>query len=123
MPIANCRAASPTRTPDDIDTERHRRRRDRREQRYRRAGSQTTAPPSRSWARRRDRLQALAAETEQAGGTSLVVEVDITDRSQAEAAVQQTVDRFGRLDTLLNNAGLMLLGPVVDAEVSNSGSA
>jgi len=59
----------------------------------------------------------LAAETEQAGGTSLVVEVDITDRSQAEAAVQQTVDRFGRLDTLLNNAGLMLLGPVVDAEV------
>jgi len=62
-------------------------------------------------------LQALAAETEQAGGTSLVVEVDITDRSQAEAAVQQTVDRFGRLDTLLNNAGLMLLGPVLDAEV------
>ena len=68
-------------------------------------------------ARRRDRLQALAAEIEQAGGTALVVETDITDRSQAEAAVQQTVDRFGRLDTLVNNAGLMLLGPVVDAEV------
>ena len=68
-------------------------------------------------ARRRDRLQALAAEIEQAGGTALVVEADITDRSQAEAAVQQTVDRFGRLDTLVNNAGLMLLGPVVDAEV------
>jgi NADP-dependent 3-hydroxy acid dehydrogenase YdfG len=68
-------------------------------------------------ARRRDRLQALAAEIEQADGTALVVEADITDRSQAEAAMQQTVDRFGRLDTLVNNAGLMLLGPVLDAEV------
>ena len=46
-----------------------------------------------------------------------MVAADITDRSQAEAAMQQTVDRFGRLDTLVNNAGLMLLGPVLDAEV------
>jgi NADP-dependent 3-hydroxy acid dehydrogenase YdfG len=45
------------------------------------------------------------------------VEADIADRTQAEAAVQRTVDRFGRLDILVNNAGLMLLGPVVDAEV------
>jgi NAD(P)-dependent dehydrogenase (short-subunit alcohol dehydrogenase family) len=41
-------------------------------------------------ARRRDRLEALAAEIDQAGGTALVVEADITDRTQAEAAVQQT---------------------------------
>jgi NADP-dependent 3-hydroxy acid dehydrogenase YdfG len=67
-------------------------------------------------ARRRDRLEALAAEIERVGGAALVVEADITDRTQAEAAVEQTVKRFGRLDTLVNNAGLMLLGPVVGAD-------
>jgi NADP-dependent 3-hydroxy acid dehydrogenase YdfG len=67
-------------------------------------------------ARRRDRLEDLAAEIEKAGGTALVVEADITDRTQAEAAVQQAVERFGRLDTLVNNAGLMLLGAVVGAD-------
>jgi NADP-dependent 3-hydroxy acid dehydrogenase YdfG len=67
-------------------------------------------------ARRRDRLEALAAEIDQAGGAALVVDADITDRTQAEAAVQQTAERFGRLDTLVNNAGLMLLGPVVGAD-------
>jgi len=68
-------------------------------------------------ARRRDRLEALSSEIAKAGGTALVVEADITDRTQAEAAVQQTVDRFGRLDTLVNNAGLMLLGHVVGADI------
>jgi len=67
-------------------------------------------------ARRTARLVDLAAEIDKAGGTTLVVEADITDRTQAEAAVQQTVERFGRLDTLVNNAGLMLLGPIAGAD-------
>jgi NADP-dependent 3-hydroxy acid dehydrogenase YdfG len=67
-------------------------------------------------ARRRDRLEAPAAEIGKAGGTALAVEADITDRTQAEAAVQQAAGRFGRLDTLVNNAGLMLLGPVAGAD-------
>jgi NADP-dependent 3-hydroxy acid dehydrogenase YdfG len=46
-------------------------------------------------ARRRDRLEALAAEIDKAGGTALAVDADITDRTQAETAVQQTVERFG----------------------------
>jgi NADP-dependent 3-hydroxy acid dehydrogenase YdfG len=67
-------------------------------------------------ARRRDRLDAPAAEIGKAGGTALAVEADITDRVQAEAAIQQAAGRFGRLDTLVNNAGLMLPGPVPGAD-------
>jgi NADP-dependent 3-hydroxy acid dehydrogenase YdfG len=67
-------------------------------------------------ARRRDRLETLAAQITKMGGTALVVEADIAERAQAEAAVRNTIDRFGRLDILVNNAGLMLLGPVVGAD-------
>jgi NADP-dependent 3-hydroxy acid dehydrogenase YdfG len=67
-------------------------------------------------ARRRDRLKALAAQIQEAGGTALAVPADITDRAQAEAAVKAVVERFGRLDILVNNAGLMLLGPIVGAD-------
>ncbi|WP_327731246.1 SDR family NAD(P)-dependent oxidoreductase [Streptomyces sp. NBC_00487] len=67
-------------------------------------------------ARRKDRLDGLATEITQAGGSALAVAADIADSEQAEAAVHQTVDHVGRLDILVNNAGLMLLGPVVGAD-------
>jgi len=66
-------------------------------------------------ARRAERLAALAREIEQAGGRALAIETDVTDRVQATAAVQRTVDELGRLDTVVNNAGVMLLGPILDA--------
>ena len=44
-------------------------------------------------ARRRDRLEALATEIAEAGGSALAIEADITDRAQAQAAVDQTVER------------------------------
>ena len=68
-------------------------------------------------ARRRDRLQDLADAITADGGRALVVEADVTDAEQAVAAVERTVAELGRLDTLVNNAGVMLLGPVVGAPV------
>jgi NADP-dependent 3-hydroxy acid dehydrogenase YdfG len=68
-------------------------------------------------ARRRDRIESLAKEIEAGGRRAAVIEADVTDRAQAEAAVQSCVDGLGRLDILVNNAGVMLLGPVADAPV------
>ena len=69
-------------------------------------------------ARRRDRLDTLAADIRARGGTALVLESDITDEQQATDAVERTVAKLGRLDTLINNAGVMLLGPAVGAPLS-----
>ncbi len=69
-------------------------------------------------ARRADRLEALAADIRDADGTALVIDCDVTDEQQAAGAVERTVAELGRLDTLINNAGVMLLGAVVDAPLS-----
>src|SRR5579862_2298363 len=69
-------------------------------------------------ARRADRLEAVAAGIKDQGGTALVLECDVTDESQATAAVQRTVAELGRLDTLINNAGVMLLGPASGAPLA-----
>jgi NADP-dependent 3-hydroxy acid dehydrogenase YdfG len=66
-------------------------------------------------ARRRDRLEALAERLGR--DNSLVIEADVTDPDLAAGAVSQAVDHFGRLDTLVNNAGVMLLGPIVGAPI------
>jgi NADP-dependent 3-hydroxy acid dehydrogenase YdfG len=67
-------------------------------------------------ARRRDRLEALKQRIESSGGTALAVEADVSDQQQAAAAVGTVVTELGRLDTVVNNAGLMLIGPAADAD-------
>lgn len=66
-------------------------------------------------ARRRDRLDDLAVAIAADGGTALAIEADVTDQKAAIDAVERTVAELGRLDTVVNNAGVMLLGPAVDA--------
>jgi NADP-dependent 3-hydroxy acid dehydrogenase YdfG len=64
-------------------------------------------------ARRTDRLQAIAGSLQ---GPSLVREVDVSDEGQARDFVQAAHGELGGLHILVNNAGLMLLGPVAEAD-------
>ena len=66
-------------------------------------------------ARRADRLKALA---QGAPGEILVLDLDVTDRQSVQDAVAATVDHFGTLDALVNNAGLMLSGMIADADTT-----
>ena len=66
-------------------------------------------------ARRLERLERLASEIGGSGHTALAIESDIADQEQAIAAVERTVGELGRLDVLVNNAGVMLLGPIEGA--------
>jgi NADP-dependent 3-hydroxy acid dehydrogenase YdfG len=66
-------------------------------------------------ARRGDRIDRLAAQIAGDGGRALAIEADVGDEQQAGAFVARANDELGRLDVLVNNAGVMLLGPIAGA--------
>jgi NADP-dependent 3-hydroxy acid dehydrogenase YdfG len=68
-------------------------------------------------ARRTDRLKALAERINAAGGRVEVQPVDVTRRADLEQLVGTAVDRFGRLDVLVSNAGIARIGPVAELDV------
>jgi clavulanate-9-aldehyde reducatase len=67
-------------------------------------------------ARRRERLQEVASRVEEEGGRALAVECDISDEAEARSFVERTHRELGGLYALVNNAGLMLQGPVEGAD-------
>ena len=67
-------------------------------------------------ARRKGRLDDLAARIDSDGGTAVAIETDISDEEQAKALVETAHAELGGLDCLVNNAGVMLLGPLQGAD-------
>jgi NADP-dependent 3-hydroxy acid dehydrogenase YdfG len=63
-------------------------------------------------ARREDRLTELVERITGAGGTAHAVRVDVSDEASARSFVEDAAERMGGLDGLVNNAGVMLLGPI-----------
>ncbi|MEU7629291.1 SDR family NAD(P)-dependent oxidoreductase [Nocardia sp. NPDC049220] len=69
-------------------------------------------------ARRRDRLSALVEQANGLSGEVAPLELDVTDEASIRSGVRWVVERFGRLDVLINNAGVMLSGPILEADTT-----
>lgn len=62
-------------------------------------------------------LRKVAAAVEEQGGTPLTIPADISERKACDRLIETTLDRFGRLDALVNNAGVLQpIAPVADAD-------
>ena len=70
-------------------------------------------------ARREERINELCDEISSAGGKALAVPTDVADQASAEALIKAAKDELGSVDVLVNNAGVMLLGPLLGADIEH----
>ncbi|MGB9337182.1 MAG: SDR family oxidoreductase [Candidatus Acidiferrales bacterium] len=63
-------------------------------------------------ARREERIRALAEELTNRGGKAVAIKTDVTHREQVQALVDEAVQTYGRIDVMINNAGLMPQSPL-----------
>ncbi|MBF8163073.1 SDR family oxidoreductase [Ectopseudomonas hydrolytica] len=68
-------------------------------------------------ARRKERLEQLVGELIAAGGEAVAYQTDVTRADEVKALIQGALDTFGRVDVLVNNAGLMAIAPLSDVRV------
>jgi NADP-dependent 3-hydroxy acid dehydrogenase YdfG len=70
-------------------------------------------------ARRADRLEEVRRALAHNGATAIAIEADVSNEASCRAAVERTRAHLGGLDIVVNNAGVMLLGPIVDADTED----
>ena len=70
-------------------------------------------------ARREERINSLAEEISSSGGKALAIPTDVSDPASAKSLIDTTKQELGSVDVLVNNAGVMLLGPILGAELEH----
>jgi NADP-dependent 3-hydroxy acid dehydrogenase YdfG len=70
-------------------------------------------------ARRKDKLDALVEAIEKDGGTALAIEADVTDKDICQHVIDIVLEQWGKVDILINNAGVMRIGPVASDPIEN----
>ena len=68
-------------------------------------------------ARRTDRIDALVKDITAKGGAALGIQADVTKRSEVEALAQRAIHEYGRIDVIVNNAGIMPIAPMAALKV------
>jgi len=70
-------------------------------------------------ARREDRINELAERINGDGGKALAVATDVSDAESAQVLIEKSKSELGSVDVLVNNAGVMLLGPILGADIEH----